>query len=124
MSMRIVIMAIMLALVGERAFSQQLVRSYELAAHCKTVDSFCEAYLGGYIDAAELYQLWITTQRTPLPDNKPSFCPASVGLNKFAESYVGYIEANPAKLDVPSATTLLEMLTTDYRCPTQYVPLR
>src|SRR6476620_3077667 len=45
MSMRIVIMAIMLALVGERAFSQQLVRSYELAAHCKTVDSFCEAYL-------------------------------------------------------------------------------
>ena len=61
MCMRIVIMAIMLALVGESAFSQQLVRSYELAAHCKMVDSFCEAYLGGYIDAAELYQLWITT---------------------------------------------------------------
>jgi hypothetical protein len=88
------------------------------------VDAICKAYLGGYIDAAELYQLWITTQRTPLPDNKPSFCPASAGLNKFAESYVRYIEANPAKSDVPSATTLLEMLTTDYRCATQYIPLR
>ena len=124
MSMRIIIVAITLALVGERAYSQQLLRSYELVAHCKTVDAFCKAYLGGYIDAAELYQLWITTQRTPLPDNKPSFCPSSVGLNKFAESYVRYIEANPIKLDVPSATTLLEMLTSDYRCPTQYLPLR
>jgi hypothetical protein len=67
MSMRIVIVAVMLALVGENAFSQQLLRSYELAAHCKTVDALCKAYLGGYIDAAQLYQLWITTQRTPLP---------------------------------------------------------
>jgi hypothetical protein len=83
-----------------------------------------DRYLGGYVDAANLYQLWITEQRTRLPDNKPPFCPASVGLNKFADTYVRYIEANPAKLDVPAATTLLEMLTTDYRCPTPYAPLR
>jgi hypothetical protein len=121
--MRNVIIATMLLLVGENAFSQQLLRSYELVAHCKTVDDLCKGYLDGYIDAAELYQLWITMQRTRLPDNKPSFCPASVGLNRFAESYIGYIEANPDKLDIPSGTTLLEMLTTDYRCPGQYAPL-
>jgi Ssp1 endopeptidase immunity protein Rap1a len=124
MSMRIVIGAVILALVGDKALSQQLLRSYELAAHCKTVDAVCKAYLGGYMDAAELYQLWITTQRTPLPDNKPPFCPASVGVNEFANSYVRYIEANPAKLDLSSATTLLDMLTTNFRCPTPYTPLR
>jgi Rap1a immunity proteins len=124
MSMRIAITVVMLALVGDKALSQQLLRSYELVAHCKMVDVLCKAYLGGYVDAANLYQLWITEQRTRLPDNKPPFCPASVGLNKFADTYVRYIEANPAKLDVPAATTLLEMLTTDYHCPTPYAPLR
>jgi hypothetical protein len=56
--------AVILALVGDKALSQQLLRSYELAAHCKTVDAVCKAYLGGYMDATELFQLWITTQMT------------------------------------------------------------
>src|SRR5262245_50024023 len=125
MSMLIVFTAGVLSLlVGEKAHSEQLLRSYELAAHCKAVDDLCKGYLDGYIDAAELYQLWINSQRARLPDNKPSFCRGSIGLDKFAASYVAYVEANPDKLDVPSATTFFEMLTTDYRCPTQYAPLR
>ena len=124
MSIRTIIVAAMLLLVGDKAFGQQLLRSYELSAHCKLVDDLCKGYLDGFTDAAELYQIWITSQRTRLPDNKPSFCTGTVSLDKFAASYVAYVEANPDKLDVPSATTFLEMLTTDYRCATQYAPLR
>jgi Rap1a immunity proteins len=119
MSMRIIIIAVAVLLVGsEKASSQELTRTSELVSHCRTVDDYCK----GYLDAAELYQLNDTIQRAHLPGNTLAFCPASVGVDNFAKAYVAYIEANPAKLKEHAHTTVLDMLTTDYRCPTQNNP--
>ena len=86
--MRTIIIAAMLLLVGEKAFGQQLLRSYELAAHCKMIDDLSKGYLDGFTDAAELYQLWIISQRTRLPDNKPAFCMGSVSPDKTVRGHV------------------------------------
>jgi hypothetical protein len=122
MSMRIVIITVAAFLLTGEAHSQELTSTSDLVSHCKVVDDYCKDYLDGYIDAAELYQLNDTGQRASLPGNLPSFCPASVGVEDFAQAYVAYIEANPAKLDERAHTTVLDMLTTNYRCPIQYTP--
>jgi len=117
MSVRMVIItAGMIFLMGGEAVGQELTPTSELVSHCKA------GYLNGYIDAAELYQLNNTMHGTYLPGNLPAFCPASVGVENFAKAYVAYIEAHPAKLPEHAHTTVLDMLTTNYRCPTQYTP--
>jgi hypothetical protein len=115
----VIIVAVSTILLGEKAYSQELTRTSELVSHCEAVDDYCKGYLDGYVDAAELYQLNDTIQRARLPGNLPAFCPASVGVNNFAKAYVAYIEANPAKLHERAHTTVLDMLTTNYRCPIQ-----
>ena len=123
MSMRMVIItAGMIFLMGGEAVGQELTPTSELVSHCKALDDYCKGYLNGYIDAAELYQLNNTMQGTYLPGNLPAFCPASVGVENFAKAYVAYIEAHPAKLPEHAHTTVLDMLTTNYRCPIQSAP--
>jgi len=123
MLMRIVIItAGVLLLMGGEAVGQELTPTSELVSHCKALDDYCKGYLNGYIDAAELYQLNNTMHGTYLPGNLPAFCPASVGVENFANAYVAYIEAHPAKLPEHAHTNVLDMLTTNYRCPTQYTP--
>jgi hypothetical protein len=118
----VIITAGMIFLMGGEAVGQELTPTSELVSHCKALDDYCKGYLNGYIDAAELYQLNNTMHGTYLPGNLPAFCPASVGVENFAKAYVAYIEAHPAKLPEHAHTTVLDMLTTNYRCPTQYTP--
>lgn len=116
--------ALVIALVlansaSSSACGQTLTSSHKLALHCRTVDEYCRGYMDGYIDAAELYQLWNTMNRFTKPNDNVSFCPASVGVVGFAKGFVNYLAQNPERAAEPSGSVMLDLLTENYACPIQ-----